>query len=187
MSCAAVVADQAVGRSRVLPLVVVAPRTTEAVMTAPRIAARRLVNAEHESTHTTVITQYGAQRALMLAAIVALAACGDSSGPDKYPDMLGSYDVTTPRPTGSGTINITGQQDSILTGDARIAVPDIDSALTTGFGVAAVHKDGSIRFNIAPTSPDAWTFSGHVNGSTMSGSETMGRGGVAGSWTATRR
>jgi len=42
MSCAAVVADHAVGRSRVLPLVVLAPRTTEAVMTAPRIATRRL-------------------------------------------------------------------------------------------------------------------------------------------------
>ena len=156
-------------------------------MTAPRIAARRLVTAEHESTHTTVITQYGAPRALMLAAIVALAACGDSSGPDKYPDMLGSYDVTTPRPTGSGTINITGQQDSTLTGDATVVV---EGLTLTGFGVAAVQKNGSIRFNIGPNDADhRWTFSGHANGSTMSGSQTLDwpNGRVSGSWTATRR
>jgi len=165
-------------------------------MTAPRIAARRLVNAEQESTHTTVVTQGAAQRALMLAAIVALAACGDSSGPDKYPDMLGSYDITATFPpksgvsTGSGTITITGQQDSTLTGDATVVIPggwgpDI---VVTGFGVAAVQKNGSIRFNLAPNDPDgAWTFSGHVNGSTMSGSQTKGLGAVAGSWTATRR
>ena len=167
-------------------------------MTAPRIAARQLVNAEHESARTKVIMRYAAQRALMLAAIVAVAACGDSSGPDTYPDMLGSYDLTvTPVPTGgtlgadgSGTINITGQQDSTLTGDATVVIPggwgpDI---VVTGFGVAAVQKNGSIRFNLAPNDPDgAWTFSGHVNGSTMSGSQTKGRNSVAGSWTATRR
>ena len=159
-------------------------------MTAPRIAARRLVNAEQESTHTTVVTQCAAQRALMLAAIVALAACGDSSGPDTYPDMLGTYDLTASLPDGFGTINITGQQDSTLTSDATVVLsggwgPDI---VVTGFGVAAVQKNGSIRFNLAPNDPDgAWTFSGHVNGSTMSGSQTKGRNSVAGSWTATRR
>ena len=157
-------------------------------MTAPRIAARRLVNAEHESTHTKVIMPNTPQRALMLAAIVAVAACGDSSGPDTYPDMRGSYDLAVGPGYASGTINITGQQDSTLPGDAIVVIPGWVTDTLTGFGVAAVQKNGSIRFNVAPTNPGgAWTFSGHVNGRTMSGSQTRGRGGAAGSWTATRR
>ena len=174
-------------RSLVLPLVVLAPRATEAVMTASRIAARRLVNGEHESTHTKVIMRYAAQRALMLAAIVALAACGDSSGPDTYPDMLGSYDVTTDRPQGYGTINITGQQDSTLTGDATVVA---EGLTLTGFSFGAVQKNGYIRFTLGPYDRDhRWFFSGHTKGSTMSGSETLDwpTGTASGSWTARRR
>jgi len=162
-------------------------------MTAPRIAARQLVNAEHESARTKVIMRYAAQRALMLAAIVALAACGDSSGPDKYPDMLGSYDITATFPpksgvsTGSGTINITGQQDSTLTGDATVVA---EGLTLTGFSFGAVQKNGYIRFTLGPYDPDhPWFFSGHTKGSTMSGSETLDwpTGTASGSWTATRR
>ena len=143
-------------------------------MSAPRLAVRRLAALLRISACHGVI--------------VALAACGHSTGPDKYPDMLGTYDLTVNGPYGSGTINITGQQDSTLTGDATIVLTCglCDELVLTGFGVAAVQKKGSIRFNISPASPDEWTFSGHVNGSTMSGSQS-GRGDGWGSWTATRR
>ena len=87
----------------------------------------------------------------MLAAIVAVAACGDSSGPDTYPDMRGSYDLAVGPGYASGTINITGQQDSTFAGDAIVVIP------------------------------------GWVTDTLMSGSQTRGRGGAAGSWTATRR
>ena len=158
-------------------------------MTAPRIAARRLVNAEHESTHTKVIMPNTPQRALMLAAIVAVAACGDSSGPDTYPDMLGTYDLTASLPDGFGTINITGQQDSTLTGDATFVLGAWIPVTLTGLGFAAVQKNGSIRFTIAPNDPDfRLAFIGHANGSTMSGSQIFGlAGGPRSSWTATRR
>ncbi len=74
---------------------------------------------------------------------------------------------------------------------ATITLTDPYTAGTvfTGFGFAAVQKNGSIRFNVAYDDIDnRWTLIGHANGGTMSGSQTLvtSLGPSSGSWTATR-
>lgn len=133
--------------------------------------------------------------ALILLAAVALASCGDSTGPS-MPDIQGTYDYVANfnDPTGwkwSGTISVfhtAGQETFTGTYSASLINPSGgNEGVATGDIVSAtIARDGTVRFNFRDAE---FRHDGTASGNAINGTWIISGDGesFAGTFTASKR
>lgn len=141
------------------------------------------------------------RRMLAIAVAAVTVACGgDSTGPDPFPAVAGTYNITiefddfapsVARGTGTITFQQPSRTDGALTGSANIAlVIGTETGTVSTVSNAAVDRDGTITFRIGnSTGSTFWGFDGEVqSGGRLSGTHdlTDGIDSFKGTWTATR-
>lgn len=141
------------------------------------------------------------RRMLAIATAAVLGACGgDSTGPDPFPAVAGTYNITiefddfapsAARGTGTITFQQPSRSDGALTGNANITlVIGTETGTVSTVSNAAVDRDGSITFRLGnSTASTFWGFDGEVQGGgRISGTHdlTDGTESFTGTWTATR-
>jgi len=130
---------------------------------------------------------------LLVLVAPGVFGCNDSTEPDRFPDVSGTWDVSgifEGFPAGmnaiQGTVTVEREDGGELSGDASIRTP-AGSAPVRGLRSARVDEAGRVTFSVGPS--DAWAFVGQVAGDRMSGTHQIVGDPVAvprGTWTAER-
>ena len=140
------------------------------------------------------------RRSILLLLILALSACSDSTSPDPFPNLVGSYtfdalfrDALASDVRARGTLTFTHVDPDtgtlIGTADIQLTVTGQQPVRFTAFDRASVAHDGAITFRLhLPDLVGEWRFNGVVSPSalTMQGNHalTVGVDELLGTWTA---